>query len=123
MHPSASAVAVLLVLVIYFIVQLLSFLTIFFPSKHAGTLITQVEVKAAHEARAPDTRPQYIPKIIHQVYHDWSGNDSAVPSDWDEVRQTCKEKNRDWDYKVQTLYTVDAEKVLLLLHQACKLRD
>jgi inositol phosphorylceramide mannosyltransferase catalytic subunit len=89
----------LLVLIIYFVVRLLGFLQIFF--EHTGIRITQDEAKAAYLAQTPDTRKQFIPKKIHQVYHDWSGNNTSIPADWDEVRHTCINLNPDWEYTVR----------------------
>jgi mannosyltransferase OCH1-like enzyme len=54
----------------------------------------------AHSTPFLDARPQHIPKIIHQVYHDWRNR--SMPLDWDEVRQTCISVNPGWEYKVPT---------------------
>ena len=88
----------ILVLIVYFVTRLVGFLHIFF--EHPGIQITQDEAKAAHLAQTPDLRPQLIPKKIHQVYHDWSGNNTSLPADWDQVRQTCIRLNEDWNYTV-----------------------
>jgi hypothetical protein len=42
-----------------------------------------------------------IPRIIHQVFHNWKdpGNET-LPADWEAVRMTCVEKNKDWEYMV-----------------------
>jgi len=83
----------------YCVSRLLVFKQIFF--EHAGIAITQPEVEAAYQG-ANDTRPQLIPKIIHQVFHNWKdpGNET-LPSDWDHVRKTCTDANPDFEYKVR----------------------
>lgn len=43
-----------------------------------------------------DTRPQLIPKIIHQTYI----NDS-IPARWVEPRQSCLDLHEDYEYKVR----------------------
>jgi hypothetical protein len=91
-----------LLLTIGFVVsRLVAFIQIFF--EHAGIAITQDEIKAAYQGES-DPRPQYIPKIIHQVYHDWhNASNPVIPSDWDEVRHTCINLNKDWEYKVRSV--------------------
>lgn len=83
----------------YCVSRLLIFKQIFF--EHAGITITQPEVEAAYQG-ANETRPQLIPKIIHQVFHNWKdpGNET-LPSDWDHVRKTCTDANPDFEYKVR----------------------
>lgn len=49
---------------------------------------------------------QVVPKIIHQVWHDWNGgkdrdlDNRTLPRDWDVLRATCKVKNPEWEFKV-----------------------
>jgi hypothetical protein len=54
--------------------------------EHPGIPITQREVALAYSGS--DSRPQYIPKLIHQVYHD------------NTLQQTCISLNQEWKYKV-----------------------
>ena len=71
---------------------------------HAGTALTQEEIEAAYNStRGEKTRPQRIPKIIHQIFHNWKdpGNET-IPSDWDEVRATCKLHNPDFEHRLWT---------------------
>lgn len=42
-----------------------------------------------------DTRPQLIPKIIHQTYIN-----STIPKQWKEGQQSCKDLHADYEYKV-----------------------
>jgi len=84
----------------YLLTHLIFFVQLFF--EHSGVAITQEEIASAHTAT--DARPQLIPKIIHQVYHDWNaeqnGGNETMPTDWDEVRHSCIDKNEDWTYMV-----------------------
>lgn len=78
--------------------RLLFFKKLFF--EHAGIAVTQEEVAAAYNASG-ETRTQYIPKIVHQVFHNWRdpGNDT-LPSDWVAVRQGCIDLNPGFEFKV-----------------------
>lgn len=99
MRSRISILAILSFLVILFLLsRLYAFVQLFF--EHSGIAITQREVALAHSATSPDSRPQYVPKIIHQVFHDW--RNESMPLDWDELRQTCISLNEDWEYKVAT---------------------
>lgn len=95
-----SRISVLLILIlltfVFFLSRLYAFIQLFY--EHSGIPITQREVALAHSGSTPDSRKQYIPKIIHQVYHDW--RNKSMPGDWDEVRQTCISLNQGWEYKV-----------------------
>ncbi|RFU24814.1 hypothetical protein B7463_g11526, partial [Scytalidium lignicola] len=100
----------------FFLSRLVSFIQIFF--EHAGPAITQTEVVEAYASTTPpDSRPQHIPKLIHQVYHSWGsssgGSDSnngteMIPADWEEVRQTCMELNKGWEFKLIWLIVTKA---------------
>jgi len=85
----------------YTVSRLLVFKQIFL--EHAGIPISQPQVATAYGG-ANETRPQLIPKIIHQVFHNWHdpGNET-LPSDWDHVRKTCTDANPDWEYRVRCL--------------------
>jgi inositol phosphorylceramide mannosyltransferase catalytic subunit len=87
----------------YIIARLLVFKQIFF--EHAGIVITQPQVANAHNFPdgGNDTRPQLIPKIIHQVFHNWHdpGNET-LPGDWNKVRLTCTDANPDFEYMVRS---------------------
>jgi mannosyltransferase OCH1-like enzyme len=84
----------------YIATRIWFFVHIFMP--HTGTALTQEQVAIAHNSTTPDPRPQLIPKIIHQVFHNWKDpTNEALPSDWEAVRQTCIKLNPDWEYKVR----------------------
>jgi mannosyltransferase OCH1-like enzyme len=83
------------------IARLVGFFHIF--SDHSGITLTQQQALDAYNANATNPRPQLIPKIIHQVFHNWRqpGNDT-LPADWVEVRQTCIDLNPDFEIKLWT---------------------
>lgn len=85
-----------LIFLAFLISRLVGFLRIF--GEHAGIRITQEQIALAYTVTIPDNRPQVIPKIIHQVFHDWKNE--SMPADWDAVRQTCISMNEDWEYMV-----------------------
>ena len=81
----------------YSISRLLFFKSIFF--EHAGIRLTQPQVADAHNHSV-----QHIPKIIHNVFHNWRvpGNDT-LPADWAAMRQSCMDTNPDFEFKVRRL--------------------
>jgi hypothetical protein len=104
MRPSIRISVVIWVIallsgLVYIIARLLVFKQIFF--QHAGIALTQPEAAAAYNA-SDESRPQLIPKIIHQVFHNWHdpGNET-LPSDWEKVRQTCVQSNPTFEHKVR----------------------
>lgn len=88
--------------------RLFSFIQIFL--EHAGPAITQLEVVGTSTSPTPPgSRPQHIPKLIHQVYHSWGSSPQSngsndrmgiIPADWQEARQTCMKLNKGWEIKV-----------------------
>lgn len=95
-----AAGAALLVLGFTMAPRLVALISLF-DGRHAGIRISQPEAARLHEETARETRPQVVPKIIHQVFHNWRdpGNEK-LPSDWDEMRKTCVDLNPGWDIKV-----------------------
>lgn len=93
----------LLGLVLYVAGRISAFAQIFLADSRAGIRVTQSAAAAAHANASEDARPQLIPKILHQVFHNWKdpGNDKKLPADWERVRQTCIDKNPDWEYRVR----------------------
>lgn len=66
--------------------RLVTFINLFFD--HPGIALTQQQAVDEFKAgNATGDRPQLIPKIIHQVFHNWRqpGNDT-LPADWVQVR-------------------------------------
>lgn len=82
------------------VARILGFVNIFFV--HSGIILTQADAHLAHNSSSPDSRPQLIPKITHQIFHNWRdpGNDT-LPPDWVEARQTCLDKNPDFKHMVR----------------------
>lgn len=78
--------------------RLIAFVQLFF--EHSGISITQQEIASAYTKLGAQRRPQLIPKIIHQVFHDWRHQNQSLPLDWDDLRQTCISLNKDWEYIV-----------------------
>jgi len=62
---------------------------------HSGIAVTQEEL-----AWYDSGLPQVVPKIIHQIYHDWTWHNGSMPLDWEETRQTCVEMNEGWEFVV-----------------------
>ncbi|KAK4159034.1 nucleotide-diphospho-sugar transferase [Cladorrhinum sp. PSN259] len=86
---------------IYIITSLLRFKQIFF--EHAGLVLTQAEVAEAYANHSTDNRVEHIPKVVHQVFHNWKdpGND-MLPDDWFENRNNCIELNPDFEFMLWT---------------------
>ncbi|KAH9429119.1 hypothetical protein MCOR27_004740 [Pyricularia oryzae] len=83
---------------LYIVVRLLAFAQLFGKlGPHAGIAVTQSQVLEAHANHAEPV----IPRIIHQIYHNWKDPTSKqLPEDWEAARQTCIDKNPGWDVKV-----------------------
>ncbi|KAM7206540.1 family 32 putative glycosyltransferase [Naviculisporaceae sp. PSN 640] len=99
---------------VYVTSRVLAFTRIFFS--HSGIAITQREAyDLYHNGTWTHTnRTQYIPKIIHQVFHNWTDPDNdSLPADWDSVRQTCIDKNPDFEYR---LWTATTSRALIAQH-------
>lgn len=78
-----------------------AFIHIFF--EHAGILLTQEEISHAHTAG--DTRAAVIPRITHQIFHNWTHSaDETLPEDWTATRQTCLDANQDWVHHVRITF-------------------
>jgi mannosyltransferase OCH1-like enzyme len=96
----------LILLIILFILLTLGFaisrlvaiIQLFF--EHSGVAITPQEIASVYAELGAQRRPQLIPKIIHQVFHDWRHQNWSLPSDWDDLRQTCINLHEDWEYVV-----------------------
>ncbi|KAI1822716.1 nucleotide-diphospho-sugar transferase [Xylaria intraflava] len=105
-------VALPIILLLNFVVSIYNFANLFaFFKPHSGTFVTQQEILDAFNAHnktnaAPVATP--IPKILHQVFHNWSDPDSTavtLPDDWEGARQSCIALNPDWEYKLWTIKT------------------
>jgi mannosyltransferase OCH1-like enzyme len=56
--------------------------------------ISRAELPAPN-SNAISTRPQLIPKIIHQTYIN-----ESIPAHWKDPQQTCIDLHPDYEYKV-----------------------
>ncbi|KAI0154255.1 nucleotide-diphospho-sugar transferase [Xylariaceae sp. FL1272] len=100
----------LLAFLISLIVRLYNFANLFqFFRPHSGIKASQQEVLDAwHDqssSNAPTSPELVIPKILHQVFHNWTDPSSTVvdlPEDWERARQSCIDWNPDWEYKLWT---------------------
>ncbi|KAJ4411340.1 hypothetical protein N0V85_003830, partial [Neurospora sp. IMI 360204] len=92
------AIPILLVLH-YFITHVLALIHIFY--QHPGIAITQRDVANAYlNGTLRETRKEQIPKIIHQIFHNWKDPaNETLPSDWEEQRRSCVDNNPDWEYR------------------------
>ncbi|KAK3997538.1 nucleotide-diphospho-sugar transferase [Cladorrhinum sp. PSN332] len=86
---------------IYVITSLLRFKQIFF--EHAGIALTPAQVAEAYADHTNQSRVQQVPKIVHQVFHNWNdpGNDT-VPDDWSDNRRNCMDLNPDFEFMLWT---------------------
>ncbi|CAH0019742.1 unnamed protein product [Clonostachys rhizophaga] len=68
---------------------------------HSGVSLTQPEALALHEKDKKDPRVQVVPKIIHQIYHNWAdpGNET-LPADWAKLQATIIKLNPEYEYKL-----------------------
>ena len=84
-HPKLTFVALFAVITFTLLLQIgirvTTFVHIF--GSHAGIALTQEDVLKSHENRTIDERPQVVPKIIHQIFHNWKdpGN-KTLPTNW-----------------------------------------
>ncbi|KAK4656697.1 hypothetical protein QC762_206540 [Podospora pseudocomata] len=91
----------------YILARLVAFVGLFF--QHAGIQLRQADALEAYNQDGHGLlggggkRVQHIPKIVHQVFHNWKepGNDS-LPGDWEGVRGGCVERNPGWEFKLWT---------------------
>lgn len=89
--------------------HIFAFIQIFF--EHSGIAITQEEISAAYLADGAGSRPQLIPKTIHHIFHNW--HNVSMPKHWEETRQTCIDRNTDWQFM---LWTEETSREFLSIH-------
>lgn len=88
---------------------LVNILIIAFLIHSCFTLLTLLIEDGAKDAIQPaeipapkspliDTRPQLIPKIIHQTYIN-----ESIPAKWREAQQSCVDMHEDYEYKVSRI--------------------
>ena len=89
-------------LAIFAAIRISSFVAIF--SDHSGPSLTQAAIERAYnKSLANGTAPrQPIPKIIHQIFHNWHDpTNESLPEDWEATRQTCIANNPGFQYHVR----------------------
>jgi hypothetical protein len=73
---------------------------------HPGLELTQGEVAEAYKERDLSI-PAPIPKIIHQIFHNWTDADNEhIPEEYALQRQTCIDANPGWENRVCILALV-----------------
>ena len=83
------------VVVIAFLVRSVFTLLTLLTETGDADAITRGEIPAPHSPLI-ETRPQSIPKIIHQTYIN-----ETIPERWAEPVQQCLEMHEDYEYKVR----------------------
>jgi mannosyltransferase OCH1-like enzyme len=103
---------ILFVVSIFFnlVLRLYNFANLFrFFEEQPGTLVFQRELLDAYNARQAQNDTSavpVIPKILHQVYHNWTDPENTVitlPDDWAAARQSCIDLNPGWEFKLWTI--------------------
>lgn len=78
----------------------------------ASPSLTQADVASTFNTPS-EGKDQFIPKIIHQIHHNWQDLiNETIPADWD-VRQTCTITNPDFEYR---LWTVNSSRQFIETH-------
>ncbi|RYP86582.1 hypothetical protein DL770_004881 [Monosporascus sp. CRB-9-2] len=106
LRPRRTLVIILITLLgvlIFSFSRLVAFANLFQLFRpHAGTRITQLEIALEHNTTTPDPRTPVVPKIIHQIFHNWKDpRDNTLPAHWQAARDTCIKLNPDWEIKVR----------------------
>jgi hypothetical protein len=90
-------------LVIHLVTKAVAFAQLFGVFRpHAGIRITQAQVADAYSNSAnTHGKTPVIPKILHQIFHNWKDPGNAtLPDHWTAARQSCIDNNPDWEVKV-----------------------
>ena len=91
------------VLLIFLVFRITSIVHLF--SEHAGIILTQEQVAQAYYEARVDLKSPTIPRIIHQIYHNWTDpSNESLPNDWEETRQTCIDFNKNWENRVSSVF-------------------
>jgi mannosyltransferase OCH1-like enzyme len=101
-RPLAAVITILaLALVVLIATRVAAFVKIF--GAHSGQALTQEEVEIAYNrsTTAKPLRQEFVPKIIHQIFHNWKNPENeTLPADWEATRQTCTSRNPGFEYRV-----------------------
>lgn len=91
------------VIILFACSRIITFAEIFGLFKpHSGIQITQQDIAAAHKVKTNPKEP-VVPKIIHQIYHNWhDANDDTLRQDWAAARKSCLDLHPGWQYMLWT---------------------
>ncbi|MCJ1416287.1 hypothetical protein MMC32_002622 [Xylographa parallela] len=96
MRRSVLVFLVINLLVIVFLVRSVFTLLTLLTETGNADVITRGEIPAPHSPLI-ESRPQFIPKIIHQTYIN-----ETIPEKWLEPVQQCRDLHQDYEYKLWT---------------------
>ncbi|KAK3938315.1 nucleotide-diphospho-sugar transferase [Diplogelasinospora grovesii] len=106
-RPLAAVITILaLAFVVLIATRVAAFVKIF--GAHSGQALTQEEVEIAYNRSTTDPaasplRQEFVPKIIHQIFHNWKDPENeTLPADWEATRQTCTSRNPGFEYRLWT---------------------
>lgn len=95
-----SGLILTLVVLVHLAFRIVGFIHIF--GSHAGVALTQEEVAQAYTAVDNDASQPSVPRIIHQIFHNWTHpGEETLPLDWQATRQTCFDLNPEWEHWVR----------------------
>ncbi|WPG99050.1 Hypothetical protein R9X50_00185500 [Acrodontium crateriforme] len=96
-----AAIIFAIVVFCFLTLRISNFIHIF--GKHAGDALTQQQVLDAYEINKVDETSAVVPRIIHQIFHNWTDPDhESLPADWNATRQTCLSFNPEWEHLLWT---------------------
>ncbi|EED20773.1 mannosyl phosphorylinositol ceramide synthase CSH1, putative [Talaromyces stipitatus ATCC 10500] len=97
-----AGILVLLCILYVLVSNIFNFSRIF-SSPHSGISLSQSAIRTAYYNHTINrTHEAVIPRKIHQIYHDWSGQGGNVPhtAQWMRLRDSCINRNPGWEYKL-----------------------
>ncbi|KAF5014674.1 hypothetical protein F66182_14261, partial [Fusarium sp. NRRL 66182] len=88
------------VIAVYAATRIVAFAELFGIFKdHAGVRHAQAEIAARYNSSGSDSRSPVVPKIIHQIFHNWHDeNNDTIPAKWQPSRQSCVDSNPEWEH-------------------------
>ncbi|OQE23007.1 hypothetical protein PENSTE_c009G05241 [Penicillium steckii] len=90
-------------IIVYVCSSIIAFANIFGLFKpHSGVQITQKDIADAHTIKT-DLWEAVVPKIIHQIYHNWhDANEDTLRPDWAVAQKTCIDLHPGWQHILWT---------------------
>lgn len=105
-------------IIVYVCSSIIAFANIFGLFKpHSGVQITQKDIADAHTIKTDLWEP-VVPKIIHQIYHNWhDANEDTLRPDWAVARKTCIDLHPGWQHivSIHQEQQVNVSEIMLLL--------